>query len=98
MKTEYIDTYSNLKKAKPIFYRKDGRLTAYALHCGYVQKYKTHEGELQLYCEHLAYHVKFFPTCEDCHFGLDYKNGSWEVFDTLNEAWEQYNKFKMRMG
>jgi hypothetical protein len=80
----FIDTYSNLKKAKPVFYKKDGRLTAYALHCGYVFKKENENFYLQLWCEHEHYQVMLCPN------GKQYI--VWECFDTVNEAWKFFSQ------
>lgn len=87
--TQYIDTYSNLRKAEPVFYRKDGRLTAYGLHCGYVETFKTDSGNtVSLYCEHQHYHVKKFIR------NVRYE---WEVFELVNEAWTMFFRFKSEL-
>lgn len=89
---KYVDTYSNLKTAKPVFKRKDGRLTAYALHCGYVQRAYNYNGErkVELYCEHGMYHVRYFD------YPMDERE--WETFDTVNEAWRCYSKLKRKLN
>jgi len=88
----YIDTYSNLKQAKPIFYRKDGTLTAYALHCGYVMKHDTDPiHTIQMYHEHGTYHV----TDHGYQNGKDkmYTWRSWLTYDTYNKARQKYFEF-----
>lgn len=79
----FVDTYSNLVKCKPAFCKSDGRFTAYALHCGSVQRITNENHWLELYHEHNFYHVRFGPANQQFH--------KWEVFDTINEAWKLYN-------
>lgn len=48
------------KTPNPVFYRKDGELSGYALACGHVvsKPMKHHTGEVQLYREHGCFHVR----------------------------------------
>jgi len=90
---KYIDTYQNLRKADPKFYKANGKLTAYALHCGYVQEQKKDNQVKQLYCEHEHYHVKYlvYDKLPDPSYCI---KRVWEVFDTVNEAWKYYNSLQ----
>jgi hypothetical protein len=57
------------------FYSATGRLTAYALACGYIERKLDGPVEVELYCEDSVYHVRgfcaetkarlFWETCRD---------------------------------
>ena len=81
----YIDTLSNLKKASNTeFYLKNGDLTVYGLHCGYVQRKKVDNKYVTLFHEHSTYHVQGGTS--------DQARSFWESFDTLSEARKFYKK------
>jgi len=70
----------------PIFYTKDGKLTAYALACGYVEKDITEANVKMMFMEHNHYHVKH---------GQNGTKLNWETFDKLSEARKYYNSIKL---
>jgi hypothetical protein len=56
-----------------------GDLTAYALSCGYVQRYEGNKNHAKLNWTHCCYNVKVFEKeTDDCW--------SWETYRTLTEA------------
>lgn len=70
-------------------YNKSGKLSAYGLACGYVEKKQGKEKEKILFMEHSHYHVKSGKPGEFYHV--------WEVFerDQLTKARKFYNKIKI---
>lgn len=68
------------------FLLSDGEdLSAYALACGYIQRKVAGQMTIELYREHMVYHVRAIP------------NGGkwlkWRTFDTLKEARQVFAKF-----
>lgn len=59
------------------FYTARGRLTSYALACGYVEKHETPIFKTELYREGNCYHVRTFDSV---------RRVEWSVADTLTEA------------
>ena len=76
------------------FYRKDGTLTAYALACGYVQKFESEiSGEtVELYKDGV-YHVRGMAYHVDQRKKGD-EPFEWLSFATLGEAYKHYNHVK----
>lgn len=63
--------------SEPRFHTKAGKLTVYALRCGYTES----KGRMTLHMEHNTFHVRGFlgdNTSPDKH--------TWGAFDTLTEA------------
>ncbi len=73
----------------PVFYTKSGKLTAYALNCGYVEKKAGSNRTKLLFMEHSHYHVKSYLTAE-----ID-RQSTWEVFSTLTAAKKYFNSIKV---
>ena len=69
---------------KPKFYTSAGRLTAYALSCGYVEQKDYGPVRIRLWMEHGVYHVRAY----DHEAG---KRRFWETFRTLGEARRHYD-------
>lgn len=73
--------------AGPPFYNRDGSLTDYSLHCGYVQTHTT--STLQFYArttlhhEHGTYHIQSSG---------GYAKAIWDVADTLTAARRIYRR------
>ena len=67
------------------FYTTDGKLTSYALACGYVERhdddYRDSSVSTRLWREHTVYHVLSDRDTATSHSRL-----SWETFATLTEA------------
>jgi len=68
----------------PQFYNKDWSLTAYALACGYCERFEDSNRWKTLYSEHSHYHVQSGPA--------NGPRSSWEVFsgDELTKARKLY--------
>ena len=61
------------------FRTKSGRLTPYALACGYIERKETKTRRLELWHEGACFHVKAHDFAEHCRL-------FWESFQTLSEA------------
>jgi len=72
-------------KADPKFYTKSGRLTPYALACGYIEEKYYGPIWIRLWFEGgIVYHVSAYDTeAKERRF--------WESFDTLTEARRYYD-------
>ena len=70
----------------PKFFNKNGKLTDYALSCGYYQT-KTNPANVEttLWKEHSVYHVR----SHDFNGG---KRLTWESFRTLTQARKRFNQ------
>lgn len=73
---------------EPIFYNKTGKLTKYALFCGYIDKELTKQGTKQIYIEHNCIHVKAFKITD-----VSISNEVWNVFE-INELTKARKSFK----
>ena len=77
----------------PSFHTKDGRLTPYALACGYIERYDSKPNEelagqsVVLYREHGTLHVRQFD-----HDGG--KRAFWDCPDTLTAARKRFDLAK----
>lgn len=66
------------------FYTSKGRLTHYALACGYIEKFYDNNQTITLWMEHNTLHVRHF----------DHKKVVWyldKCYDTLTEARKAYD-------
>ncbi len=77
---------------KDLFKTKSGRLTPYALACGYVERHETKPGTITgksvtLWQEHGVYHVRAHDY--DAH-----KRLLWESFDNLTPARKCFDRVK----
>lgn len=75
-------------------YNKSGKLSAYGLACGYVEKQETPKGNKKMFVEHNHIHVRFMKG--DNTFTLGYMAGR-EVFEVteLTKARKFYNSIKL---
>lgn len=89
----YIDTYSNLKKAKPIFKTKKGQLTAYSLQCGYCERKETKQVWKTMFFEHSVYHVQTNKPIYNNEITRCYS--MWETYDNITDARKKYNSIKL---
>lgn len=73
---------------QPSFYNNRGRLTAYGLSCGYVERTETRDGDLSLslWREHGAFHVREHSRSAGRRF--------WYSYATLTEARNRYDVAK----
>jgi len=76
-----------MKTKEPVFYDTKGRLTKYALACGYCENIENEEDKnlrLSMFVEHNHIHVK------------SYKLNVWEVFNfnELSKARKIYNQLR----
>lgn len=72
---------------KNLFFCKNGSLTSYALHCGYVERSESLTKYKKLYIENGCINVKS-GTAEN-------PLSIWECFDKLSEARKFYNSIKL---
>lgn len=88
--TDTLTTYGPHNAPNP-FYRADGRLNAYGLACGYVQKHatdKTHSSvQTHMWREGNCYHMR---TTFDS--ATQFQRLAWDTADTLTEAYKLYGK------
>jgi hypothetical protein len=74
---------------------KDGQLNAYALGCGYVQKWQHgNDYSVQLWIEGGSYHVMRNDIDPTTNNTMSFKegNGFWDNYDTLTEARKAFKK------
>ncbi len=71
----------------PIFKTKAGRLTPYALACGYIEQLDFNHRRVTLWLEHCVYHVR-------SHDFQSNQRLSWETFESLTLARKEYDKIK----
>lgn len=64
------------------------KLSAFQLSCGYVQERKIGADKVELYREHMAYHVRRFS---DSVCGRRIQE-AWLVFETVAEARRAFNR------
>lgn len=81
-----------MKNLSPSFTTKAGRLTPYALACGYQEKYETHPRQaagygLTLWREGGVYHVR-------AHDYDEHKRLAWKTFETLTPARKYFDVMK----
>ena len=69
----------------PKFYTKKGRLTAYALACGYIE---TVNGHLELSSQHNTYHVKAFIGTKHLWFAYDSLSKARKAYDFLKKPFK----------
>ena len=75
---------------KVSFNRKDGKLTAYALACGYIQREAAHlGGEVTLYHEGACYHVRTWDVTTG--------RREWLTFRLLEDARKAYRQARALM-
>ena len=71
---------------EPRFYKKNGKLTAYGLRCGYVEHFRKFLTSVKLWEEHSTYHVRVTRDKQaNCII-------IWECFEKVNDAWLLFNK------
>lgn len=94
----FIDTYSDGRKASPVFRTKKGLHTAYALHCGYLECYgKRHKEDswIELSCDHGIYSIELFGDYVNRYNHVVPKARVYgEMFDTISEARAALPRFK----
>ena len=69
----------------PKFYTKNGRLTSYALACGYIENVG---GYLELSSEHNIYHVKAFIGSSRYWFSYNSLTKARKAYDFLKKPFE----------
>jgi hypothetical protein len=76
-----------LLPARNVFRTKGGRLTPYALACGYVEQYNTETTRVTLWSEHGSLHVRVHDFAEG-------KRIFWDCPDTLTDARKRFDRYK----
>lgn len=82
------------KKMNTKFYNKNGDLSLYGLNCGYVQRARTEDKQVDLFIEHCMFHVKTYdihstPGRVGCLGIKDDEElilNNWGTFDKLTDA------------
>lgn len=72
------------------FYNKKGRLTRYALACGYIERFEEMGNSVTLWMEHGCIHVRQ-------HSHIHNKRIFWESFENLNEARKRFDQAKKKL-
>lgn len=71
----------------PVFRTKTGRLTAYALACGYIEQFEANEKRVTLWAEHGSLHVR-------AHDFANNKRVFWDCPETLTQARKRFDVAK----